>query len=66
MNVNQPEWETTEVRKVHVCNICEDLFHVGDAEYARGYSKAINDHLCMPCQDAVAFLRSKKKAKFVR
>ena len=58
--------DVSSVSRVHVCNICGEFFNQADAEIQKGYSQGINEHLCMPCIDAVAFLRSKKKAKFVR
>ena len=56
----------TVVSKIHICNICDNLYDPRKAELAKGYSKDVNGILCLSCQDGVKALASKKRALWVQ
>ena len=66
MTFDYTDYATTSLTKVGECGVCGQLYPVSEIEKLKGYSKAINDCLCLECQRAVAIVRSRKRALWVK
>ena len=66
MSFDYTDYTTTSLTKVGECGVCGQLYPVIEIEKLKGYSKAINDYLCLECQHAVAIVRSRKRALWVK